>query len=329
MILSYPFLFLLSTLMCFTLLVAGANYYLRTKQDALSRRLQELQEHSMAGISNPVLGGDIWETLLQSTYGTIFGKGWFRQKELELMRAGFRGAGVVKTYGLLSLAFTVVLLGAALVTLQGEDLSMRLLGIAGAVLFGYLIPEQVLVYMRNRHRLSLMAALPDTTDMLSIVLGAGLSLDQAIARVGEEIRFVYPELADELYWMTLEVQAGQERAVAFQHMAQRTGLLDIRSLASMIVQAERFGTGLSQALRIYADSLRTKRRLEIETTINKAAVKMIFPIVLFVLPALLVVILAPGIISILRVLQLLRWLWIGPYHGHVCSLADPGRAGSW
>ena len=150
-----------------------------------------------------------------------------------------------------------------------------------------------------------MAALPDTTDMLSIVLGAGLSLDQAIARVGEEIRFVYPELADEFYWMTLEVQAGQERAVAFQHMAQRTGLLDIRSLAGMIVQAERFGTGLSQALRIYADSVRMKRRLEIETTINKAAVKMIFPIVLFILPALFIVILVPGILSTLRDLQLL------------------------
>ena len=183
---------------------------------------------------------------------------------------------------------------------------MRLLGVAGAVILGYFVPDQALVSLRNRHRLSLMAALPDTTDMLSIVLGAGLSLDQAIARVGEEIRFVYPELADEFYWMTLEVQAGQERAVAFQHMAQRTGLTDIRSLASMIVQAERFGTGLSQALRIYADSLRSKRRLEIEATINKAAVKMVFPIVLFVLPALFVVILAPGIISTLRDLQLLR-----------------------
>jgi tight adherence protein C len=170
---------------------------------------------------------------------------------------------------------------------------------------GYFIPEQIVVSLRNRHRLSLMAALPDTTDMLSIVLGAGLSLDQAIARVGEEIRFVYPELADEFYWMTLEVQAGQQRAVAFQHMAQRTGLLDIRSLASMIVQAERFGTGLSQALGIYADSVRTKRRLEIEAKINKAGVKMVFPIVLFILPALFVVILAPGILSILRDLQLL------------------------
>src|SRR5262245_53242908 len=303
--LSYPIVFLLSTLACATLLVAGVTYYLRTRQDALNRRIQELQEQSMTGGGITLLGGDFWDALLRSTYGTIFGQSWFRQKEIELMRAGYRGPRVVKIYGIASLAFTAVLLALAVILLQGQDLSMWLLGIAGAFIIGYFIPEQVLTSLRNRHRLSLMAALPDTTDMLSIVLGAGLSLDQAIARVGEEIRFVYPELADEFYWMTLEVQAGQERAVAFQHMAQRTGLLDIRSLAGMIVQAERFGTGLGQALRIYADSVRTKRRLEIEATINKAAVKMIFPIVLFILPALFVVILAPGIISVLRDLQLL------------------------
>ncbi len=303
---DFPLLFFLSAAACATLLVAGLHYYLRTRQDALRWRIEELQEQSAGGGPLPLLGGDFWDSLLRSTYGTIFGKSWFRQKELELMRAGFRGPRVVKIYGIASLAFTAVMVAAAILGLQDQDLSMRLLGLAGALVIGYFIPDQVLVSLRNRHRLSLMAALPDTTDMLSIVLGAGLSLDQAIARVGEEIRFVYPELADEFYWMTLEVQAGQERAVAFQHMAQRTGLLDIRSLAGMIVQAERFGTGLSQALRIYADSLRTKRRLEIEATINKAAVKMVFPIVLFVLPALFVVILAPGVISTLRDLQLLR-----------------------
>jgi tight adherence protein C len=302
--LAFPLLFFLSTAACFTLLVAALHYHLRTRQSALRLRIEELQEQAAGGA--PLLGGDLWDSLLRSTYGAIFGKSWFRQKELELMRAGFRGPRVVKVYGIASLAFTAVLVIAAFLGLQDQDLSMRLLGLAGALILGYFVPDQVLVSLRKRHRLSLMAALPDTTDMLSIVLGAGLSLDQAIARVGDEIRFVYPELADELHWMTLEVQAGQERAVAFQHMAQRTGLVDIRSLASMIVQAERFGTGLSQALRIYADSLRTKRRLEIEATINKAAVKMVFPIVLFVLPALFVVILAPGIISTLRDLQLLK-----------------------
>ncbi len=299
-------IFLLAALAAASFLAAGVNYFLGTREDPLRRRLEELQEQSAAGSSSPMLGGDIWDILLRSTYGTIFGRQWFRQKEMELMRAGLRGPRVVKTFGVLSLAFTVLMVVIAFFALQDEDLSMRLLGLVGALVLGYFIPDQIVVALRNRHRLSLMAALPDTTDMLSIVLGAGLSLDQAIARVGEEIRFVYPELADEFYWMTLEVQAGQERSVAFQHMAQRTGLMDIRSLAGMIVQAERFGTGLSQALRIYADSLRIKRRLEIEATINKAAVKMVFPIVLFILPALFVVILAPGIISILQDLQLLR-----------------------
>jgi tight adherence protein C len=303
---GFPILFLLSLLGCFTLFVAGVNYYLGTRENALDKRIQELQEQSGAGAAVQAMSGDIWGSILRSTYGAIFGKQWFREKELELMRAGFRGPRVVKVYGIASLGFNALLVAVALVTLQGQDIGTWVIGVVGALVLGYFIPEQVIVFLRNRHRLSLMAALPDTTDMLAIVLGAGLSLDQAIARVGDEIRFVYPELADEFYWMTLEVQAGQERSVAFQHMAQRTGLVDIRSLASMIVQAERFGTGLSQALRIYADSLRTKRRLEIEATINKAAVKMVFPIVLFILPALFVVILAPGIISILGDLQLLR-----------------------
>jgi tight adherence protein C len=208
-------------------------------------------------------------------------------------------------YGVGSLALTLILVLSAWSMFRGSDAMTLLLAIAGALVFGYFIPEQILLMLRKRHRQSLLSALPDTTDMLSIVLGAGLSLDQAIARVSDEIRFAYPELADEFYWMTLEVQAGQERAIAFQHMAQRTGLGDIRSLASMIAQAERFGTGLSQALRIYADSLRTKRKLEVETKINKVAVKMIIPIVLFIMPALFVVVLVPGVLSFLRDIQLL------------------------
>src|SRR5262245_8815422 len=196
MSLGLPSLFLLSTVACFTLLVAGLHYYFRTRQDALNRRIEELQEQSMTGGSFSMLGGDFWDTLIQSTYGAVFGKSWFRQKELELMRAGFRGAKAVKTYAILSLLFTSALIVAAFFGLQGEDLTLRLLGIGGALVLGYFIPDQVLVVLRKRHRLNLMAALPDTTDMLSIVLGAGLSLDQAIARVGEEIRFVYSELAD-------------------------------------------------------------------------------------------------------------------------------------
>src|SRR5438477_9106845 len=150
---DFPFLFFLSVAFSSTLLVAGVHYYLRTRQDALRWRIEELQEQSGSGGAVPSLRGDIWDSLLRSTYGTVFGKDWFRQKELELMRAGFRGPRVVKIYGIISLAFTVVLFAAALILLQGEDLSMWLIGLAGALVFGYFIPEQILVSLRNRHRL--------------------------------------------------------------------------------------------------------------------------------------------------------------------------------
>src|SRR3989442_12032586 len=143
MTLSLPLLFFLSTAACTTLLVATAHYYLRTRQSALRLRLEELQEQA-AG-ATPLLGGDFWDSLLRSTYGSIFGKSWFREKELELMRAGFRGPRVVKVYGIASLAFTAVMVAAAILGLQDQDLSMRLLGLAGALVLGYFIPDQVLV----------------------------------------------------------------------------------------------------------------------------------------------------------------------------------------
>src|SRR5437764_7024154 len=148
MVSGFPLLFFLSAAVCSSLLVGGLYYYLRTRQEALRWRIEELQEQS-AGGALPLLGGDFWDSLLRSTYGAIFGKTWFRQKELELMRAGFRGPRFVKIYRICSLAFTALLLIGVLFGLQGEDVSNWLLGLAGALVLGYFIPEQVLVTLRN------------------------------------------------------------------------------------------------------------------------------------------------------------------------------------
>src|SRR5689334_22626381 len=133
MSLNLPLLFFLSTAACATLLVAALHYYLRNRQSALRLRIEELQEEAEGG-GTPVLGGDFWDSLLRSTYGAIFGKSWFRQKELELMRAGFRGPQVVKLYGIASLAFTAVLIVGAFFGFQDQDISMRVLGFAGALI---------------------------------------------------------------------------------------------------------------------------------------------------------------------------------------------------
>jgi hypothetical protein len=137
---DFPILFLLSAAACATLFVAGLHYYLRTRHEALRWRIEELQEQA-AGGAPLLLGGDFWDSLLRSTYGAIFGKSWFRQKELELMRAGFRGPRVVKVYGVASLVFTAILLVGAFFGMADQEISMRLVGMAGALVLGYFVPD--------------------------------------------------------------------------------------------------------------------------------------------------------------------------------------------
>jgi tight adherence protein C len=155
----------------------------------------------------------------------------------------------------------------------------------------------------RRYRQKLQDALPDTVDLLGIVLGTGLALDQAMLRVSEEMEYIYPELAAEFSTVVMQVKAGQERSKAFQQLVRRTGIEDIKSLSAMILQSERFGTSLSHALKIYTESLRTRRRLRAEASVAKAGIKMLFPIVLFILPALFVVTLVPGVLTVLHDLR--------------------------
>jgi tight adherence protein C len=155
----------------------------------------------------------------------------------------------------------------------------------------------------SRYRQKLQEALPDTVDLLGIVLGTGLALDQAMLRVSEEMQYIYPALSNEFYTVVMQVRAGQERAKAFSAMVRRTGLEDIKALSAMIIQSERFGTSLSQALTVYADGLRMRRRLRADTAVAKAGIKMLFPIVLFILPVLFVITLVPGMLSVLKDLQ--------------------------
>jgi tight adherence protein C len=179
----------------------------------------------------------------------------------------------------------------------------RLTGLTSALLLGWLLPQQVLHGLVRRYRQKLQDALPDTVDLLGIVLGTGLALDQAMLRVSEEMEYIYPELAAEFSTVVMQVKAGQERSKAFQQLVRRTGIEDIKSLSAMILQSERFGTSLSHALKIYTESLRTRRRLRAEASVAKAGIKMLFPIVLFILPALFVVTLVPGVLTVLHDLR--------------------------
>ncbi len=228
---------------------------------------------------------------------------YLNDTEKELAQAGIRNRQALASFVLGHVAFMTLMIGGMLYLQRENPFSQKFGGIVAAFLLGWLLPNQILHRLVRRYRAKLQEALPDTVDLLGIVLGTGLALDQAMTRVSEEMQYIYPELANEFYTVVMQVKAGQERQKAFAQMVRRTGLEDIKSLSAMILQSERFGTSLSQALKVYADALRTRRRLRAEAAVGKAGIKMLFPIVLFILPALFVVTLVPGLLSVLRDLK--------------------------
>lgn len=231
------------------------------------------------------------------------GEDWLRETEKELGAAGVRNRDVVALYCVGHAGFLVICLGGMLYLQWENDLAKKIAGLAAAFIIGWLVPRQVLYRLAARYKRSLEQALPDTVDLLGIVLGTGLSLDQAMMRVSDELQHIYPALSSEFYTVVMQVKAGQERTKAFNQLVRRTGIEDIKSLAAMIVQSERFGTSLSQALKVYADALRTRRRLRAEAAIGRAGIKMLIPIVLFILPPLFIVTLVPGLLSAFRDLR--------------------------
>lgn len=288
--------------------LAWSGYELfRHKEDPLGDRLQELQAFAMVSKSNAESrrrgGGGFLNTFLY--YVSLFpgGESWLSDVEKELAQAGVRRRQGVAYYALFQVGFFVALVVFMLYVNRNNEIAPRIGSVFAALILGYLLPQQVLHRLVKRYRNKLQDALPDTIDLLGIVLGTGLALDQAMLRVSEEMEFIYPELASEFYTVVLQVKAGQERATAFKQLVRRTGIEDIKSLSAMIIQSERFGTSLSQALKVYADSLRQRRRLRSEAAVAKAGIKMLFPIVLFILPALFVITLVPGVLSVLHDLK--------------------------
>jgi tight adherence protein C len=275
---------------------------LRGREDPLAGRLEELQAHAMSTSARRAVrrrGGFI-DSFLYLISLVPGGEGYLHDTEEQLIQGGMRQRWAVGVYALFQLAFLLALCGAMAYFQRGNDGLSVLVGMGAAVLLGWLLPRQVLYFTVRRYRRKLADALPDTVDLLGVVLGTGLALDQAMLRVSEEMEFIYPELAAEFATVVMQVKAGQERAKAFRQLERRTGIEDIKALAAMIVQSERFGTSLAQALKVYADSLRSRRRLRAETAVAKAGIKMLIPIVLFILPALFVVTLVPGVITILH-----------------------------
>jgi tight adherence protein C len=175
-----------------------------------------------------------------------------------------------------------------------------------AFALGYLLPDMWLSWRVGSRQRKLRRGLPDALDLLVICVEAGLGLDQALLKVSQDMKISHPELSEELQFVNLEMRIGKTRIEALRELARRTGLDDIKALTAMLIQTERFGTSIAQSLRVYSDDMRIKRRQRAEEMSAKTSVKMVPPLVFFIFPALMVVILGPAIITLMHQLQLIK-----------------------
>jgi tight adherence protein C len=218
--------------------------------------------------------------------------------QLPMIRAGYRS-----TSATMAMQGAKILMPVAFVVLTFTTGMYRLNAIIVpllAAVVGYLLPELWLMWriQARQHRLRL--ALPDALDMLVICVEAGLGLDQSILRVAQELRITHPQLSEELQLVNMEMRVGKTRLEAMRELARRTGVEDIKALVAMLIQTERFGTSIAQSLRVHSDDLRVKRRQRAEEMSAKTTVKMVPPLVFFIFPALMVVILGPAVITLMR-----------------------------
>jgi tight adherence protein C len=217
---------------------------------------------------------------------------------LRLITAGFRSSEALIVF----LGVRVGVALAAFVLAMMPGLGSNLLAGMAACGFGYVIPGVVLARLAKRRQHRIRLGLPDALDLLVVSVEAGLGLDQAIQRVGTELVVAHPDLCEELMLINLELRAGKARSEALHNLADRTGVDDIRALVTMLVQTDKFGTSVAQSLRVHSDTVRTKRRQRAEEAAAKTGVKMVFPLVLCIFPAIYVVTLAPAAIKFMQVM---------------------------
>ncbi len=177
-----------------------------------------------------------------------------------------------------------------------------ILYIALSLLLGAMLPDLWLTHRISHRTDRIQLALPNALDLAVVCIEAGMGLDQALMRIGQEMKKGFPELSDELHLLGLEINAGRKRADALRNLANRTDSQDMKSFIAVLIQTDRFGTSVAQSLRIFAETMRTTRRLRAEEHAAKMSVKMIPALVLFIFPAMVIVALGPAIIAIIRIL---------------------------
>jgi tight adherence protein C len=299
----------ISIFVCVTLGVTGLYWLMFRPPSAATERLKRLGEAE--GVAAPVSHGGLIEGALSSGLAERMAAplqklappsaAEARKLQKQLMMAGYRAENAPVVFRALQLTALVgfpafVAFACALI---GRPLDSALAWIIFAFLLGFALPRYALKRMVASRQLRLRWGLADALDLMVVSIEAGLGLNAALVRVGEELRVVHPDISEEFEMTNLEIRVGRERDEALRNLAERTGVDDLRSLVAMLIQADRFGTSIAKAVRVYADSLRTKRRQRAEQAAQKAAVKLLLPLACFLFPTLFIAILGPAALNLI------------------------------
>jgi tight adherence protein C len=291
----------LVTVFVATGLLAGlAAFALSTRKAPERRRLEALVT---GGVITPTAGSlEIGPSRGAGGVGSLVPRSASNMSRLQrrLATAGYRGASAATIFTPSEIVLPVLAAGIALLSL-GAQARMGWIVAAVVAAVAYFVPGLIVERKMTLRKKQIRNGLADVVDLVIICLEAGSSLDQAVVKATDDLEIAYPFLADELRTLSTETRAGKTRIEAFKNLAQRTGVDEVRELVAMLVQTDRFGTSVAQALRIFAKTSRDKRRQRAEETAAKVGVKLVFPLVFLLFPAFYVVTLGPAVIQFVRV----------------------------
>lgn len=293
----------ISTFVCIAGGVMAIYWLMFRPVSATANRLQELTEPQTIVVSS--LENDSTANFaerLSEPFGKLVPISAANAKKLQmrLMQAGYRSHSAPAIYRATQVLLVLLLpaLIASLWLFLAKPLNGATLPLMGAVLAGVIFPRFMLNRLVAGRQLRITWGLADALDLMVISMEAGLGLNAAMVKVCEELKGVHPDISQEFETANLEIRVGRERSEALRNLADRSGVEDLNSLVGMLIQADRFGTSIARAVRVYSDSLRTKRRQRAEQAAQKAAFKLLLPLGALLFPTMFIVILGPALLNI-------------------------------
>ena len=304
----------ISTFVCISLGMLGVYWLLYKPQSAATERLRRLaggREGAVQSTQSAVMpderpGADIAQKIASPLNKLLPPSATEARKlQKQLMHAGFRSSEAPIIYRAIQLitmaGFPLIVAGVC--AFMAKPLKDALMYIMIAFIAGFILPRYFLSRITKNRQRELRWGLADALDLMVVSVEAGLGLNAAMMKVATELREVHTPIAIEFELANLEIRVGRDRDEALRNLAERTGVDDLRSLVAMLIQTDKFGTSIAKGLRVFSDSLRTKRRQRAEQEAQKAAVKLLFPLACFLFPTLFIAILGPAALNLMDVLD--------------------------